>query len=255
MGKRPRRWRRLAIRLAACAGVGAVVTVGVAWALAIDQPYHGWPNWRGRYHSEARLVLPHFRYKAPRGDVFVNYLRGRGWSEVLLTAEWTRRDTQTLDSWRKTAPYPQDVAPKVAAVFGNPRSYELPAWALRPGDGPDPQNIKTFAWGWPFRALCGGVESYLNSAPAGPYTGASDKLRGFLTRKAGFLGDQHAALPRTIASPGFALDTAFYAAIALTLWSAPPLIRRRLRRARGHCPACGYNLKGAPSATCPECGR
>jgi hypothetical protein len=54
--------------------------------------------------------------------------------------------------------------------------------------------------------------------------------------------------------PGFALDTAFYTALALTLWSAPGLIRRRLRQARGHCPACGYNLKGAPTTTCPECG-
>jgi hypothetical protein len=54
--------------------------------------------------------------------------------------------------------------------------------------------------------------------------------------------------------PGFALDTLFYAAIALTLWSAPPALRRRLRRARGQCQACGYDLKGMPTSTCPECG-
>ena len=61
-------------------------------------------------------------------------------------------------------------------------------------------------------------------------------------------------LPLRPTWPGFALDTAFYTAIAFILWTAPGVVRRCLRRARGHCPACGYDLKDSPSATCPECG-
>jgi hypothetical protein len=52
--------------------------------------------------------------------------------------------------------------------------------------------------------------------------------------------------------PGFALDTAFYGAIVLLLWSAPGVLRRRTRKRRGRCPACGYDLRGL--ARCPECG-
>lgn len=42
-------------------------------------------------------------------------------------------------------------------------------------------------------------------------------------------------------------------------WSIPllgvPAFRRHLRRRRGHCPACDYDLRGSVAGTpCPECG-
>jgi hypothetical protein len=58
-------------------------------------------------------------------------------------------------------------------------------------------------------------------------------------------------LPR---AGGFALDTAFYGTIVFLLWSAPTVIRRRARKRRGRCPACGYDLRATPNTTCPECG-
>ncbi|RJP40661.1 MAG: hypothetical protein C4547_02340 [Phycisphaerales bacterium] len=43
------------------------------------------------------------------------------------------------------------------------------------------------------------------------------------------------------------------AAWPLTALILPPL-RRGLRRRRGQCIACGYNLTGLASRKCPECG-
>ena len=53
--------------------------------------------------------------------------------------------------------------------------------------------------------------------------------------------------------PGFAINTVFYAAI-LWLPFAPFQLRRYLRRKRGLCIKCGYDLRGDFAAGCPECG-
>ena len=54
--------------------------------------------------------------------------------------------------------------------------------------------------------------------------------------------------------PGFATNTVFYAAVLSLLWSSPFVVRRLIRRKRGRCIKCGYDLRGDFSAGCPECG-
>src|SRR5205814_6005727 len=61
-------------------------------------------------------------------------------------------------------------------------------------------------------------------------------------------------LPHIPIWPGLILDTAFFTALALGLVRGPALVRRWLRRWRGACPRCGYDLRGAREV-CPECGR
>ena len=55
---------------------------------------------------------------------------------------------------------------------------------------------------------------------------------------------------------GFAINTLFYAAILWMLWLSPFVVRRVVRRKRGRCINCGYDLRGTSEGGggCPECG-
>ncbi len=53
---------------------------------------------------------------------------------------------------------------------------------------------------------------------------------------------------------GFLINTLFYAAILWLLALGPFTARRMIRRNRGLCINCGYDLRGDLSSGCPECG-
>jgi hypothetical protein len=60
--------------------------------------------------------------------------------------------------------------------------------------------------------------------------------------------------PQSIIWPGFVIDTLFYAAIWFGVFFGFASAKRAIRRASGRCPMCGYDLRGALDAGCPECG-
>ena len=62
------------------------------------------------------------------------------------------------------------------------------------------------------------------------------------------------ALPLRPIWPGFAINTIFYAAILWLLTLGPFTARRMIRRKRGQCIKCGYDLRGTSEGGCPECG-
>ncbi len=53
---------------------------------------------------------------------------------------------------------------------------------------------------------------------------------------------------------GFAINTLFYATILWLVIPGPFALRRHLRRKRGLCVVCGYDLRHAEHDACPECG-
>jgi hypothetical protein len=94
------------------------------------------------------------------------------------------------------------------------------------------------------------------------------------------LTDESRLLPLRVVWPGFAIDTLFYAAIWGGAFFGFASAKRAIRRKRGRCPRCGYDLRGGvmsderlaisgeeksatfkpqasglkPAPGCPECG-
>lgn len=61
-------------------------------------------------------------------------------------------------------------------------------------------------------------------------------------------------LPASPLWGGLAVNTACYGAAWYPLLAVPGILRARLRRRKGKCGACGYDMRGLTAATCPECG-
>ena len=54
-----------------------------------------------------------------------------------------------------------------------------------------------------------------------------------------------ALIPFSPLLPGFVIDTLFYAAIWFGVFFGFASAKRAIRRKRGRCPMCGYDLRGA----------
>ena len=63
-------------------------------------------------------------------------------------------------------------------------------------------------------------------------------------------------LPTLLLPSGLIFNTLFFALVLYALTLPLTFTRRALRRRRGLCPACAYDLRATPAGSpCPECGR
>ena len=101
--------------------------------------------------------------------------------------------------------------------------------------------------GWPCRALA--CWSHPGS------DGSSELLMGIFC---GFAEDEFPrVLPLRPLWPGFVVNTVLYAIVVWPIYCALLTLRRLIRRKPGHCPECGYDLRGqlpGAGSGCPECG-
>jgi len=61
-------------------------------------------------------------------------------------------------------------------------------------------------------------------------------------------------LPLRPVFPGFLVDTLFYAAMWFGIFFGVAALRRFVRKKRGRCVTCGYDLRGEFDKGCAECG-
>ena len=130
-----------------------------------------------------------------------------------------------------------------------PRAHEAaPSWSSagkRPPRSPSKEYTLEIANGWPALAVHGGMT-------ATDFIRVTDSFGAIVfERKLWF---QSRVIPLVPLWPGFLIDTLFYAALWLGLIVGFGAARRTLRKRRGRCPMCAYDLRGNLDAGCPECG-
>ena len=132
---------------------------------------------------------------------------------------------------------------------GNPLgAFEVPAYVGLPA-GPDEFQHATGAYGFPWRCL---KSDYVVMQPGvAPVDTYPDQL--FLSKTFRPQGRAF-SLPLGPLWRGMALNTAFWFVLLVACRRVPAKMRARVRRLRGRCPACGYDLLGVWVDGCPECG-
>jgi hypothetical protein len=106
-------------------------------------------------------------------------------------------------------------------------------------------NVEIVETGWPAHSLA--IDYWHEAHHSTPITIPIRRYTGGLQ-----LG--RVLLPKRVLWRGVILDTLFYSVLIGLLLIGASQGRARLRRARGRCPNCAYDLRGRLDEGCPECG-
>lgn len=223
--------RRRVITLIGFAATGLLVNV-LAMVVLDFLPLHQW-GWWGRDGFVSLVPTHDGRWRLL--DVEETLVRTTAWENDwgydLMDRDEVREFREDSSDW---------VRPLPAVIPSNVDWSRQDAWAQ----------------GWPFRCAVGRVIRH--PADGGPrYIDAITLLEdqnGLLLSSIWWRNE--ITLPLRPLWPGLLLNTTFYATLLALLWFTPRAINRTLRRRRGRCAKCNYNLRGRTltSTHCPECG-
>jgi hypothetical protein len=205
--------------------LGAIVNVAVAWGCSL---------WLCNDLLVSRTPDP-----VPSATAtWPFYLQGAGWPKVDTVYDYGHcfgGDAVVLEGYTPKTLAPGD--PRVSGVrcsihrFGWPmRSMQWHGWS---GGGPQ------------------GAALLMNADDLRGLLYAGIPVPSFVPARGGAAAH---LFPTAPICPGFALNTAFYAVILWSVVCGPFALRRLIRRRRGRCIKCNYDLRGAAHDRCPECG-
>jgi hypothetical protein len=229
---------------------GAAVNVAVAWGCAVwpkamapadlDQPTDYEEGWWAHHTPKAQSSVP----------VISSRAAAFGLQYFMLHATSGPVEVHVGDAgefFRPEAELPSNV--RDARAFSLSCEVGLP-WnqALRVRAGWPMASLSGERWhfGHPFTTPA------FRCAPAGPTDGALF-VAAYPVIRVTASGSTERPVPLLPLWPGFALNTAFYAAVLWLLICGPFILRRFVRVRRGLCPACAYPMGEA--AVCTECGK
>ena len=230
-----------------CSALGVITTVLLAWSCALG-PDPSWPDERLRgylhWDGDGHLWMVHL-------------LQRRGSVELYSSSSpiYRRRPGRLLERLRAGT-----------QVLGMPLLADeaIPYWSRfhRTLNDAERAELRTVwhehAYGWPMLSLgfrtendwqMRGTDGMLLNQPR-PFR----TVDAIVTKPSTPILRRSDYLPIGIIWRGLLLDTGLYATIWLALLSVPRPLRRMIRRKRGRCIKCGYDLRGDFSAGCPECG-
>lgn len=127
-------------------------------------------------------------------------------------------------------------------------SGDLPSWVQLLGTDGFVRAVVTNAYGWPFRSVRA-AEGYLDQ-PGFPYV--SHEWAVIDLSRFGLNQSWHC--PTKIIWSGMAANTLCFGGSLFLIGLPRRSVRDALRKHRGHCPRCKYDLGYDFESGCPECG-
>lgn len=234
--------RRLLVKLVVFVVLGAVTTVGVAWGICGPE---GWST----STDNSGKVVSYFPIDASDAELWDRYAPDN-WP-----APGSRTEYQECGAYTRSLP----VVVEPGALSND--EVDLAEFVRRTGRFdlipallPDSARFRELLqrtgsvgvwaseYGWPLRCLT--IDGWESRSNLGVISVGADGI---------ILFDR--TWPRRVVVPRLLINTFSYAFVLWLLWSAPFATRRLIRRRRGRCVRCGYDLRHADHDVCPECGR
>ncbi len=214
--------KRRLFQLAIFLLLGAVVNVAVAWGCALGvNALKSEAKFGGVFDHQERWGF--LRYSRP-GAAYV--------------FSWRRREEGAVTFGLS----PNEVVPNWSGFKTPTREYES---MLR-----DTEVLNADGRGWPMLALWSLWPDAVRQQEAIP----PRVKNGIMTSLPWWSDNTPRIFPLRPIWPGFAIDTAFYAAILWLAIPGPFVLSRLIRRKRGLCVSCGNDLRSDLAGGCPECG-